>query len=172
MLLSAVIPWSTIWEMLLSAVILSVWFSFHLTLTVLLCHFSEKCDFMIKPFTAFAWRVYAPLDRTEKLFMKMTNIFTMVNQVCIKWSASYEKYFSGFTTVSSTHYVLCMKLTSEFSHIRYPTTDVNSFLIPLKINIICKLTCCVMQGHNRSRRRSWSMEVYYFMWNFKIITFI
>lgn len=42
---------------------------------------SDKCDFIIKPITAFAWRVYAPLDRTEKLFMKMTNIFTMVNQV-------------------------------------------------------------------------------------------
>jgi len=41
----------------------------------------EKCDFMIKPIAAFAWRVYAPLDRTEKLFMKMTNIFTMINQL-------------------------------------------------------------------------------------------
>jgi hypothetical protein len=54
---------------------------------------SEKCDFIIKPITAFAWHVYAPLDRTEKLFMKMTNIFTMVNQVCKKkmLSISCEK---------------------------------------------------------------------------------
>jgi hypothetical protein len=89
--------------MLLSAIILSVGFSSHLTLTIFVCYISEKCDFMIKPIAAFAWRVYAPLDRTEKLFMKMTNIFTMVNQVRIKCSASYEKYFSGVTTVSSTH---------------------------------------------------------------------
>jgi hypothetical protein len=53
---------------------------------------------MIKPITAFAWRVYAPLDRTEKLFMKMTNIFTMVNQVSIKLSVSFEKGFSDVMT--------------------------------------------------------------------------
>lgn len=50
-------------------------------LMIVMYFISDKCDFIIKPITAFAWRVYAPLDRTEKLFMKMTNIFTMVNQV-------------------------------------------------------------------------------------------
>jgi hypothetical protein len=56
---------------------------------------SDKCDFLIKPITAFAWRVYAPLDRTEKLFMKMTNIFTMVNQVGIERCRFIMKKYSS-----------------------------------------------------------------------------
>ncbi|PSN33247.1 hypothetical protein C0J52_23045 [Blattella germanica] len=47
----------------------------------LFSHVKEKCDFIIKPIASFLWRVYAPVDRTERVFMKMTNIFTMVNQM-------------------------------------------------------------------------------------------
>jgi hypothetical protein len=88
---------------------------------------------MIKPITAFAWRVYAPLDRTEKLFMKMTNIFTMVNQVGMKCSVSYKKDFSN--VMSDTQYVLCRKELGAFSLGSHSRTDIKSFLTPSKINI-------------------------------------
>lgn len=52
---------------------------------MIMCLIPDKCDFIVRPITAFAWHVYAPVDRTERLFMKMTNIFTMVNQVSIKF---------------------------------------------------------------------------------------
>jgi hypothetical protein len=64
---------------------------------------SEKCDFIIKPITAFAWRVYAPLDRTEKLFMKMTNIFTMVNQVGIACCQFIMKKYSSMLRLQLAH---------------------------------------------------------------------
>jgi hypothetical protein len=58
------------------------------------------------------------------------------------------------------HIKFCEWNSLEFSHIRYPRPDINSILTLSKINIIHKLTGYMMQGHNRSRNRSWSMEVH------------
>lgn len=62
--------------------VISVNYKYSLSgLRPMIANVKEKCDFIIRPIANFAWHVYAPVDRMEKLFMKMTNIFTMINQL-------------------------------------------------------------------------------------------
>nr|CAD7569825.1 unnamed protein product [Timema californicum] len=54
-----------------------------------LLHATTTCQLFLGPVLRFLKRVYAPLDRTEDVFLKMTNISTMANQELIEkenWS--------------------------------------------------------------------------------------
>nr|CAD7449325.1 unnamed protein product [Timema bartmani] len=46
-----------------------------------LLHATTTCQLFLGPVLRFLKRVYAPLDRTEDVFLKMTNISTMANQI-------------------------------------------------------------------------------------------
>jgi len=41
----------------------------------------ERCEYIAQPLLDFLRRIYGPLDIVERAFMRMTNIFTLVNQL-------------------------------------------------------------------------------------------